>query len=144
MRKYLAGLWLLILVVTAFTVSPAAAAPNLAGTWNLTGTLITPNGGPSTSFTVDMTLTRSDNDPSLYSGIFGNKPEQEQDVITLQQDAGANVHFAISSPSEPISGSLTGYVATLQGRGTASTKNFTGTFGTIWGEIGTLKGTKQK
>jgi len=141
MRKYLVGLWLLILVITAFAVSPAAAAPNLAGTWNLTGTLITPNGGPSTSFTVDMTLTRSDNDPSLYSGDFGNKPEQE--VITLQQDAGANVHFAISSPSD-IPGSLTGYVATLQGRGTASTKNFTGTFGTTWGEIGTLKGTKQK
>ena len=130
---------LLVLILAA----PALAAPDLTGTWNMTVTLITPNATSSSGpMTTVMTLTRSQNDPSLYSGIFD---QNKGEYISLQQDAGANIHFAIASQSlsHDILFSNTGFVATLQGRGTASNKNFLGTFGTLWGEIGTIKGTKQ-
>jgi len=129
---------LLVLILAA----PALAAPDLTGTWNMTVTLITPNATSSSGpMTTVMTLTRSQNDPSLYSGIFD---QNKGEYISLQQDAGANIHFAIASDGLVSTlNSNTGFVATLQGRGTASNKNFTGTFGTLWGEIGTIKGTKQ-
>ena len=134
--------WLAVSLLVLILAAPALAAPNLAGTWNMTVTLIYPDGTTPAPQTTVMTLTRSPDDPSLYSGIFD---EAKGEYISLQQDAGANIHFAISSDGlSDILHSNIGFVATLQGRGTASNKNFTGTFGSLWGEIGTIKGTRQQ
>ncbi len=138
------GLAIFLLILTL--AAPALAAPNLTGTWNLTFTYITPNGTVQSPTNVVMTLTQSQANPSLYSGVLD--PGGKNDLIALQQDAGSNIHFAMCRPADPNNlfdqGSSTGYVATFDGRGTASAKSFTGTFSTFWGEVGTFKGTKQQ
>ena len=122
MRKYLVGLWLLILVVTAFAVSPAAAAPQLAGTWEITGKFVQHDGtiGNLSGMTLVLNATA---DPTLFYGTL-NGPEGDDNFMTIMMDSGANMHFTVSR--HPTDGGPL-YTCTT-GRGTASAKKIVGSW----------------
>ena len=125
MRKYLVGLWLLILLVTAFTVSPAAAAPQLAGTWTITGKFVKHDGTIGNLPAMPLTLNAT-TDPTLFYGAFIG-PEEDQNFMTIMMDSGANMHFTVSRFPDGASGGGPLYTCTT-GRGTASAKKIVGSW----------------
>lgn len=139
MRKYIACLFSVFLVVTAFAIAPAAAAPKLAGNWVLAITYIEPVDGVIQNKTMGMTLNATANPLLFYGTMTGGAPDPQ--YITIMMDAGANMHFTISFPDVLPPFTIHGHA---YGRGTASTSKIVGSWGDDLGYTGVFTATRQQ
>jgi hypothetical protein len=137
MKKFLASICLVSLMMLAVAISPAAAVPKLAGEWVIDSTCITPAGIVQGPITMNMTLNASP-DATLFSGtITGGDPATQG--ITIMMDNGANMHFAMSWED----GNETQPHTHTWGQGTASTKKIVGSWINDLGYSGKFTGTRQ-
>lgn len=129
MKKSLAGLGVVLLVVAAFALAAAAAAPNLAGNWQINGKAVLADGTLQTIHITDLIITPT-SDPTLFSGTLTSPDGGGTNFMTIMMDAGANMHFTTSN----FDGSE--YVTRTIGRGTASTNKIVGSWSDDRGKTG--------
>jgi hypothetical protein len=138
MKKSLTYLAVVLVMVVAFSVTPVAAAPKLAGTWGLTSVCIEPDGTINNN-TMDMTISATAIPTLFYGTITGGDPDLQ--LITIMMDAGANMHFAVSwTDSE---GGETEPRTHTFGRGTASTSKIVGSWSNDLGFTGSYTATRK-
>jgi len=126
-----------IVLLTAFAVCPAAAAPKLAGDWVITSNSISPDGTLTTNVTLDMVLYATANPTLFYGTMTGGDPPLL--YITLMMDSGSNMHFTISF----VDGANELRTHTY-GRGTASTSKIVGSWSNDLGDTGSFTAVKKK
>jgi hypothetical protein len=136
MKKAFTCVGIMLFLVTVFAITPAAAAPKIAGEWALAITHIEPDGTIGNN-AMEMTLYATAN-PTLFYGVL-HLGDPDPQYITIMMDSGANMHFAISfmGPGEIEIRTHT------SGRGTASTSKIVGSWSDDIGLSGNFTATRK-
>lgn len=141
MKKSVACLGLVLLLVAAFAVAPAAAAPKLAGNWVINGKALFADGTVNPIQFTDLQIVTT-SDPTLFYGTFTG-PEGNPSFMTIMMDAGANMHFTVSDHVFGGQTNLNEFYTKVIGRGTASTNTIKGTWSDDTGKTGIFIMTRQ-